>query len=94
MRAAQRVRQSSILWTLVSYKNIQNYRLQEPDEKENKHFIKDYQLYTRSLVLSLVKDGEEIKSENLQKIWQYARNRQQFREYVVREIEAIREGAL
>ena len=26
------------------------------EEKENEHFVKDYQLYTKSLILSLVKD--------------------------------------
>jgi len=63
------------------------------EEKNNEHFVQDYQLYTKALILSLVEDGKEIKSRNLQKIWQYARDKQQFSEYVVLEIESFREGA-
>jgi hypothetical protein len=52
------------------------------EEKGNEHFVNDYQLYTKSLVLSLVKDGKEIKSENLAKVWEYLGNRDKFYEYV------------
>ena len=52
------------------------------DEKENQHFVNDYQLYTKSLVLSLVKDGREIKSNNLAKIWDYVGDKQKFIDYV------------
>jgi hypothetical protein len=56
------------------------------EERDNRHFIDDYQLYTKSLILSLVKDGKEIKSKNLTKIWEYARNKQRFFEYVKEEV--------
>jgi len=52
------------------------------DEKENQHFVNDYQLYTKSLVLSLVKDSREIKSNNLAKIWDYVGDKQKFIDYV------------
>lgn len=52
------------------------------EEKGNEHFVDDYQLYTKSLVLSLVKEGKEIKSENLVKVWEYLGNRDKFYEYV------------
>lgn len=56
------------------------------DEKANRHFVGDYQLYTKSLVLSLVKEGKEIKSKNLTKIWEYVGNKQKFFEYVTSEV--------
>jgi len=56
------------------------------EERGNEHYVNDYQLYTKSLILSLVKDGKEIKSKNLDKIWQYARNKQKFIDYVTDEI--------
>jgi hypothetical protein len=52
------------------------------EEKGNEHYIHEYQLYTKSLVLSLVKDGKEMKSENLNKVWEYLGNRERFYEYV------------
>ncbi|MFA5316467.1 MAG: nitrophenyl compound nitroreductase subunit ArsF family protein [Dehalococcoidales bacterium] len=55
------------------------------DEKENEHYIKDYRLYTKSLVLSLVADGREVKWKNLDKIWEYAGNEQKFIDYVKNE---------
>ncbi len=57
------------------------------EEKENEHFVKDYQLYTKSLVLSLVKDDKEVKYKNLDKIWEYVRNKMQYTDYVKNEVE-------
>lgn len=56
------------------------------DERGNEHFVQDYQLYTKSLVLSLVKDGKEVKSKNLTEIWNYVRNKQKFFDYVSGEV--------
>jgi len=56
------------------------------DKKENKHFINDYQLYTKSVILSLVKDGKEVKYNNLAKVWHYFGNKQQFFNYIKSEV--------
>lgn len=63
------------------------------DEKGNEHYIQDYQLYTKSLVISLVKDGREAKSKNLAKIWEYVGNKQAFSDYVTREIRSFLQEA-
>lgn len=52
------------------------------EEKGNEHYGEDYQLYTKSLILSLVKDGKEIKWKNMDKIWEYVGNKQKFMNYV------------
>ena len=56
------------------------------EERGNEHYVNDYRLYTKSLVLSLLKDGKEIKSKNLTKIWDYSRNKQKFIDYVTEEV--------
>lgn len=56
------------------------------EDKGNEHFLNDYQLYTKSLILSLVKEGKEIKHKNLDKIWQLAQNKEKFIEYVTSEV--------
>ena len=56
------------------------------EEKGNEHFVNDYQLYTRSLIISLVKDGKETKYSNLTKIWEHIKNKEIFFEYVKKEI--------
>jgi len=52
------------------------------EDKGNEHYVNDYQLYTKSLILSLVKNGKETKSDNLVKVWEYLGNREKFYEYV------------
>lgn len=56
------------------------------DETENKHFIQDYQLVTRSLVLSLVSDGKEMKWKNLPDVWKLVRDKDKFFQYVKDEV--------
>lgn len=65
------------------------YKVVNVDRKENAHFMDDYQLYTKSLVLSLVKDGKEVKYKNLEKIWNYVRNKDQYIKYVTNEINSF-----
>ena len=52
------------------------------EDKGNEHYGEDYQLYTKSLILSLVKDGKETKWKNLDKIWEYVGNKEKFIDYV------------
>jgi hypothetical protein len=62
------------------------FKVVNVEERGNEHFAKDYQLYTKSLILSLVKDGKEVRHKNLDKICEYARNKQKFIDYVTSEI--------
>jgi hypothetical protein len=55
---------------------------------ENQHFIRDYQLVTKSLVLVRYEDGKQVGYKNLQKIWTYISNEQAFRGYVKGELQA------
>lgn len=57
------------------------------EEPENKHFIQDYQLVTRSLVLSLMSDGKETKWKNLADVWKLVRDKDKFFQYVKDEVE-------
>ncbi len=49
---------------------------------ENRHFIKDYNLFTRSLVLVLVRNGQQEKYTNLDKTWELVWNKAAFEAYV------------
>ena len=59
------------------------------DKRENQHFTKDYQLYTKSVVLSLVKNDKEVKFKNLNKVWHYLRNKDEFYKYIKDETQAF-----
>ena len=58
------------------------FKVVNVEDKGNEHFNKDYQLYTKSLILSLVKDGKETKWINLDKIWEYVGTKEIFIDYV------------
>lgn len=62
------------------------WRVINVDEPENKHFNDDYQLYTKSLIISEVKDGKEVRWKNLEKIWVLVRDDEKFDAYVNDEI--------
>ncbi len=62
------------------------YEIINIDEKGNEHFVKDYKLYTKSLVLSRVKAGEEVEYKNLEKVWNYLDNKEAFYNYVKEEV--------
>jgi hypothetical protein len=57
------------------------------EEPENRHFVQEYQLFSKSLVLSLVRDGKETKSKNLTDIWTLANDKDKFFQYVKDEVE-------
>ena len=59
------------------------------ENKGNEHYVNDYQLYTKTLILSLVKGGKEIRSKNLDKIWEYVRNKERYENYVRDEVAAF-----
>lgn len=63
------------------------------EERGNEHFVNDYKLYTKTLILSMIKDGKEVKSKNLDKIWELARNKQKFIDYVTGEVNAFMKDA-
>ncbi|MDD5669296.1 MAG: nitrophenyl compound nitroreductase subunit ArsF family protein [Candidatus Omnitrophica bacterium] len=52
------------------------------EDKGNEHYGSDYRLYTKSLIVSLIKYGKEVKWKNLDKIWEYVGNKQKFFDYV------------
>jgi len=57
------------------------------DLPKNKHFIEDYQLYTKSLIIAEFKDGKQIRWKNLAKVWNCLNDRDKFYEYVKSEIQ-------
>lgn len=51
-------------------------------ERKHKHFIDDYKLITKSVVLSRVSGGEELEWRNLDKIWTLTGNQKKFKQYI------------
>ncbi|MBW1855009.1 MAG: hypothetical protein JRJ00_10080 [Deltaproteobacteria bacterium] len=62
------------------------------DLPENKHYVEDYQLYTRSLIIAEFKDGKQVRWKNLTKVWNYLNDRDKFYKYVQSEIQKYLEN--
>ena len=56
------------------------------ENAENRHFITDYQLYTKSIVLVKIKNGKKVAYKNLSKIWNYLGDEVKFKSYLRQEI--------
>ena len=62
------------------------------DDQENEHYVQDFQLVTRSLVLQEKAKGTQERWKNLPRIWELVRNKEAFEEYVQEETRAFLEG--
>lgn len=63
------------------------FRTVNTDESENKHFVDDYQLVSKTVVVAKRKDGKEIGWENLQDIWLKLSSPDDFDSYVTTAIQ-------
>ena len=72
------LKDSVLVWQAVNY-----------DEKDNKHFIEDYKLYTKAVILSQVRNGKEVAFKNLDKIWQLVGDKDRYIAYVQEETRAF-----
>jgi hypothetical protein len=55
------------------------------DEEQNNHFIKDYDLSTKSVVIVDMKGGAQIRWKNLVKIWDLMDSKEAFLKYIQEE---------
>ena len=61
-------------------------RIVNYEEPQNRHFVKDYKLVTKSLILVNMIDGEEFEWTNLKLVWQLTKNKEAFLNYVRKEV--------
>ena len=64
-------------------------RIVNTDDSENEHFIKDFKLTNRSVVLARSTGGELGKWKNLDRIWLLVRKKEVFQDYISDEIQAF-----
>ena len=82
LRFAGPIAEKRIVWRLVNV-----------DEPEYAHYVKDYGLFTKSVVVSEVKAGKEVRWKNLDQVWHLLRDPEGFQAYVEREVRAYLETA-
>lgn len=70
--------------------NLNNGRLEwkvvNVDEPGNQHYVSDYQLYSKSIVIVKTQGGEQLAWKNLNRIWELVRNKDAFIKYIQDEV--------
>jgi len=62
------------------------YKMVNVQLPENRHFVKDYQLFTKSLVLVRFENGKQAEYKVLNDTWQLVGDKQSMQAYVEREV--------
>lgn len=62
------------------------WRVVNVEEKGNEHFIEDFKLYSKSLVLVEMDGNKQVKWKNLEKIWELVKNEDAYIQYVQDEV--------
>ena len=65
------------------------WRMVNVEKPEHAHFVKDYQLYTKSLVLVAMHDGKQVRWKNLPRVWELLGDKRAFLTYVHDEVRAF-----
>jgi hypothetical protein len=68
------------------------WRVVNVDLPDNEHYVRDYGLTTKSVVLVAVQDGKEERWKNLSRIWDLVGDKPAFINYVQGEIRGFQEG--
>lgn len=74
---ADKLKGGKLVWKMVN-----------TDEPNNKHFLSDYELYTKSIVLMKISGGKQIGWKNLEEIWGLVGDKETFVKYIRDEVEA------
>lgn len=73
-------------WTTQTAQNLPvEFKIINTDSKENAHYLTDYSLYTKSVVIT----DNQGNFKNLDKIWNYNNNQNAFMNYVSDEVKAF-----
>ena len=62
------------------------WRVVNVDKQGNEHFVDDYQLYSKSIVIVKMRDGKQAEWKNLKRIWELVRNKRTFVKYIQDEV--------
>lgn len=63
------------------------------EEPRNDHYVEDFQLYTRSVVVEKRSGNKQVQWKNLDKVWSLVRNKTAFMEYVQKETLVLMKGS-
>ena len=72
---ARQLEGKKLLWKMVNV-----------DEPQNIHFIQDYQLFTKSVVLVKMREGKQVNWKYLDQVWNLLGDKKVFQDYITSEV--------
>lgn len=70
-----------------------SWRVVNIDREENTHFLEDFQLTNKTVVVAEYRAGEIVRYEKLDRVWRLVRNKGKFLQYVRSEVSEFLGGA-
>lgn len=58
------------------------WRVINVDEPQNEHYVTQYGLYSKAVVVSRIENGQEMRWENLEDIWELVYDKPAYQEYI------------
>lgn len=65
------------------------FKMVNIEEPQNKHFVDEYGIFTKSVVLSDLKNGKQEKWKNLDQVWNMIGQDVEFKAYIVKEVKTF-----
>ncbi len=62
------------------------FKMANYETSANSHYIKDYKLVTKAVIVSKMKNGKQTEWKNLDKIWELVNNEVAFKAYITDEV--------
>jgi hypothetical protein len=59
-----------------------SWKVLNTDQEENRHFVTDFELVTKAVVLVEYRDGKVVRFENLKDVWELVGDKDEFIKYV------------
>ncbi len=68
------------------------FRMVNTDEEPNAHFVEDYQLVTKTVVLVEMHGGKRVRWDKLGRTWKLLGDSEQFHDYIVKGVQTYLDG--
>jgi hypothetical protein len=71
---------------------ILEWKIINVDKPENAHYLQDYKLYSKSVVLTEILDGKQTQWKILEGVWEHLDDQKVFTAYIANEINGYLQG--
>jgi len=78
---AKEIKSGKVVWAAINF-----------DKDENEHYVDEFNLYNKSLIIMKYENGKLKEWKNLEKIWELVGNKSKYYDFVKKEIKKYQKG--